>query len=95
MNNREQKTAQRAAYTGNIPNTPIGFSWYTAKPYIWFGLAGGSGVILAQMAGSLQPFLVGTFVDSLLNVDDIAGQLDVVYRWSFIFIFVFLIIYIG
>ena len=95
MNTNHTQTAQRAAYTGSTPNTPIAFMFRTARPNRWFGVFATIGVIIAQTSGSLQSYLVGTFVDTLLAAPDLTGQLAVVYKWSFIFVGLLLTIYIG
>ena len=95
MENMKKQTAQKTAYTGRIPNRPIPFTLTTARPFIWFGVLGVLGVMIAQVAGSMQSFLIGNFVDTLLAAESQAAQLDVVQTWSLIFLGLMLVIYVG
>jgi len=95
MNKTKQTTAQKAVYTGDIPNTPIGFTLYTSKPFMWMGILSIMGVIVAQISGSMQAFLLGGFVDTLLAAVTLDDQLAVVYLWSFIFLALLTSIYVG
>ena len=67
MNKTKQTTASKAIYTGTIPNTPMKFMWYTAKPYMGIGSVAVFGVLLGQVSGSMQAYLVSTFVEQLLS----------------------------
>ena len=95
MNTQQTKTAIQSAYSGSVPNTPIAFMFHTARPYQWFGVFTVIGVMIAQIAGSSQSYLVGTFVDTLLAATNLDAQLAVVYMWSFIFIGMMFMIYVG
>ncbi len=95
MKKETNTTAAKAAYTGLIPNKPIAFTWFTAKPSLWLGILAVLGVVVAQTAGSMQSFLISTFVDTLLAANNLAAQIEVVYQWIFIFIGLLVTIYIG
>lgn len=88
-------TSESEAYSGRVPRNPLRFTWFTAKPSLYLGILALFGVILAQTAGSLQPFLVSTFVDTLLSTDVFDEQLAVVYKWSLLFMVLFFVIYVG
>lgn len=88
-------TATKAAYTGSLPKSPIAFSLRTAKPFAWMGILATLGVVVAQVSGSMQSFLMGTFVDTLLATESVEAQLSVVFTWSFIFLGLLSCIYIG
>ncbi|MFT5849946.1 MAG: ATP-binding cassette subfamily B protein [Patiriisocius sp.] len=95
MNTTKQQSAAKAPYTGDIPNTAIAFTSFTAKPFMLIGVLSVIGIVLAQVAGSMQSFIIGKFVDTLLAAPDTVAQLEVVYTWSFIFVGLLLTIYIG
>ncbi len=95
MNETTQPISKKAAYTGDIPNTPVAFAWFTGRDNLFLCLLSGLGVIIAQTAGSFQPYFISTFVDSLVSAPDLQEQLHLVYIWSLIFIGLFLIIYTG
>lgn len=95
MTEKTTKTAQKAAYTGNIPNTPLRFVFYTAKPFLLLGIVAVLGVVIAQVAGGSQSYLISQFVDTLLTAGTKEEQLEIVFFWSWVFMVVFLIIYIG
>jgi ATP-binding cassette subfamily B protein len=85
----------KALYTGKIPGTPIAFCLYTAQPYFWFGIIAALGVLVAQIFGSLQAYLIGGFVDTLIAADELPQQLAIVHYWSFVFLGLMLTIYVG
>lgn len=95
MSKSKGKTADNAGYTGVVPRTPLSFLWYTARPSLGLGIVAAFGVFFAQVAGSLQPFLVSTFVDALLGTDSFDTQVALVYHWIFIFVSLLMAIYLG
>jgi len=95
MKKTTQKSTKKVVYTGAIPSTPLSFSLYTAKPYLWYGVLSAFGVLVAQVFGSLQAFLIGGFVDSLSATVNLQEQLAVVHYWSFLFLGLMLAIYVG
>lgn len=95
MKKTNNLAANKAVYTGHIPNRPVPFTFHTSKPFIWFGILGFVGVVIAQVAGSMQSYLIGNFVDTLLAAEGVEAQLQVVYKWSLIFLGLILAIYVG
>ena len=81
-----EKTTAAAGYSGDVPNTPIRFIWYTAKPHMLWGAIAFLGVILAETINSSLPYLIGTFVDAITAAPTLDAQLNVAYVWSFIFL---------
>jgi ATP-binding cassette subfamily B protein len=95
MNTQTNTTATEAAYTGSIPNTPMKFMWYTARPYMGIGSIAVFGVLLGQISGSMQAYLVSAFVEQLLGATTLDEQVLVVSFWSFMFVGLLVALYAG
>ncbi len=90
-----QNLKLKTEYTGEIPNTPLRFMWYTARPYWFLGAIAVFGVLLGQVSGSMQAFLVSSFVDQLLSAETAETQLEIVSFWSFMFVGLLASLYAG
>ena len=78
----EPTTATKAAYTGDIPSGPIGFLWYTTKPF-WPLLALGVAFNVAtQLLNTYTAVFIGNFADAsvtILSANEFA-------HWSIVFV---------
>lgn len=91
MEKIEQKTAQKADYTGEIPNTPLRFIWYTAKPHKWWLIFAFLAMVIAQLLEVVALFLVSRFVDDFTTLANKSEQLEVFYFWGTLFLVVIVI----
>ncbi len=62
MNTTEPTTAQKAAYTGDIPNGPFRFFFYISKPYKWWAFGGIAVVIISSSAKVFLALLMGEVI---------------------------------
>ena len=71
------KTANKAAYSGVIPNTPIRFIIYLSKRYRVFALGAIAAVVLAEAAQLGALFAISRLVDRFTIATSTTDQLDV------------------
>ena len=96
MNIEEQKTtANKAAYTGNIPNTPLRFILSTTKPHIIVGIFAVLATVITQALGASISLVIGRFVDAMSRAGDLEIQLFVMQEWSVLFFVYSFVLYAG
>lgn len=69
----------------NIPKTPLGFVWFTSKPYAFYMWLCNGSVVLAAGIDAVEPFVYKYIVDSLIGAEA-AGTFASVWLWFGIYI---------
>jgi len=82
----KEKTADRAAYTNDIPHTPIRFLAYVSRPHVFFAAGAIITVALAQVFSSLTPFILQQIVDGFTATDSRQAHVDLVLMWGSVYV---------
>lgn len=86
MTHPPHNTAPTAAYTGDVPNTPLRFLWYVSKRYQLFVWTGFFAILVAQLAELGAVYVISRLVDTFSAAATKAEQLDVLLFWGMCFI---------
>ncbi|MCA9361541.1 ABC transporter ATP-binding protein [Candidatus Kaiserbacteria bacterium] len=86
MTKIEPKNANEATYNGDIPNTPIRFIWYVAKPFRPLMLLAFLAVVLAQVSELIAIWVVSELIDGFSTSTDKIEQIDILVFWGLCFV---------
>lgn len=83
---QSKQTTNKVAYTGVIPNTPLGFLWYITKPHRLFAFLAVTAVVIASVLEVVQVYALAQLVDGFSAAVDKEGQLQALKTGGFIFL---------
>lgn len=85
MKEKEITTANKAAYTGDIPRNPMRFLWYVTKPHKVVAFWAVFFATVAAIFDVLQVYVLSSLVDNFAVASDQAAQLSVLLTGGLIF----------
>lgn len=85
---KKEKTANKAAYRGVIPNTPLRFLWYLGFKYKFLAIASFSLVILAETLNVLIFYVSAKLIDNFTVAQTLSEQKETLILWGSIFLIV-------
>lgn len=91
MTDKTHTTATKAGYTGVIPNKPLGFLWFTTKPF-WFWLI--VGTVFSASTQVLNTY-TAVFIGSFADAASVGLSPDQFARWSIYFTLLLLVTFIA
>lgn len=91
----EQKTADQAAYTGGIPNTPIRFIMHISKPHKWWAISAFVATTIAQIVSTSVPYIFKSIIDSAQAIASGIGTAHSVWFWATAYVIANTVMFVG
>ncbi len=85
MEQENQKTTEKVAYTGSIPNSPIRYLLHISKPHTRWAVGAFFAVTIAQVVGTAVPYIFKSIIDAAQAVTQKTGTTETVWFWVILY----------